>query len=64
MNAQKSHVTTHASTQTAVSIADATMDLTWKVTDDHAEVMKVWTTRVLHLDGDSIQFNSMSEPYH
>jgi hypothetical protein len=63
MNAQKSHVITHASTHSAVSIADAMMDLTWKVTADPVEVMKVWTTGVLHLDGDPIQFSSMSEPY-
>jgi hypothetical protein len=41
MNAVKSHVTTHASTQMAVSFADAMRDSTWKVMAGHAEVMKV-----------------------
>jgi hypothetical protein len=45
----------------AVSIADAMMDLTWKVTADHVEVMKV---RTIIFDGDMIQVNSMSKPYH
>jgi hypothetical protein len=45
----------------AVSIADAMMDLTWKVTADHVEVTKVQTTT---FDGDIIQVNSTSKPYH
>jgi hypothetical protein len=45
-NVQKSRVTTHAPTQLAAFTADVMKDLTFKVMDDHAEVMKVRTLRL------------------
>jgi hypothetical protein len=52
MNVQKSHVTTHAPTQLAAFIVDVMMDLTFKMMDGHAEVMKVRLARLCPQDQD------------
>jgi len=40
-------VTTHAPTQLAAFIVDVMMALTFKVMEDHAEVMKVMTVNLV-----------------
>lgn len=44
-----------------VSTVNVTMDLTCRVMADHAEVMKVITSK-FHLESRMIQFDSISEP--